>query len=165
MVRGMYKHRRGHTLRNGRHSAEGQVYLVTTVTRDRRRLFEDFEVGTIVSRTLAQPALWPDADLLAWTLMPDHLHLLVQLRAGGDLSMLMQRLKAVTSLEAGRLVGPGGIWQHGFHDRAVRKEESLRDVARYVIANPIRAGLVARVADYPFWNSVWQDPGIDPLDL
>ena len=31
----------------------------------------------------------------------------------------------------------------------------LRDVARYIVANPLRAGLVERVGDYPYWDAVW----------
>ena len=42
-----------------------------------------------------------------------------------------------------------------FHDHALRANEDLRQAARYVIANPIRAGLVRRVGDYPFWNAIW----------
>jgi len=37
----------------------------------------------------------------------------------------------------------------------LRNDEDLLDVARYVVANPVRAGLVPRVGDYPFWNAVW----------
>ena len=47
------------------------------------------------------------------------------------------------------------LWQAGFHDRAIRSDEDLLVVARYVVANPLRAKLVDRLGDYPFWNSVW----------
>jgi putative transposase len=47
------------------------------------------------------------------------------------------------------------IWQSSFHDRALRSEAELKPAARYVIANPVRAGLVASVRDYPFWNAAW----------
>jgi hypothetical protein len=47
------------------------------------------------------------------------------------------------------------MWQKGFHDRAIRREEDLRAVARYIIANPLRAGLVRRVHDYPLWDAIW----------
>ena len=47
------------------------------------------------------------------------------------------------------------LWQTGFHDHALRREEDLAATARYLIANPLRAGLVQRVGDYPFWDAVW----------
>ena len=34
-------------------------------------------------------------------------------------------------------------------------EEDLRAVARYIVGNPLRAGLVRNVLDYPYWNCVW----------
>ncbi|MBB4592801.1 hypothetical protein FHR61_000481 [Xanthomonas arboricola] len=52
-----------------------------------------------------------------------------------------------------------GIAQRGLgarhHDRALRKDDDLRIVARYLIANPLRAGMVERVGDYPFWDAIW----------
>ncbi len=47
------------------------------------------------------------------------------------------------------------MWQKGFHDHAIREEEDLRAVARYVVANPVRAGLVQSVRDYPHWDARW----------
>jgi len=47
------------------------------------------------------------------------------------------------------------IWQPGFHDRALRRQEDLRAVARYVVANPIRAGLAETVGDYALWDACW----------
>ncbi|UZE26759.1 transposase [Pseudomonas asplenii] len=49
----------------------------------------------------------------------------------------------------------GQVWQRGFHDRLIRRDEDLPGVARYVIANPVRAGLVKRVHDYPLWDAIW----------
>ncbi|MGB7814803.1 MAG: hypothetical protein WBL28_00460 [Methylotenera sp.] len=47
------------------------------------------------------------------------------------------------------------IWQPGFYDHAIRKDEDIVAIARYIIANPIRAGLVKRVGDHPHWDAVW----------
>ena len=160
----VYKIRRGHTLRAGRASVEGQTYLLTSATRDRERWFADFRLGCVASRALVRPQLWVDARLMAWVLMPDHFHVLVQLGPAGSLPLLAQRIKAVTSMEVGRATGTRGVWQRGYHDRAIRREESLRTVARYVVANPIRAGLVQRIGDYPFWDAIWVGDGGEPLD-
>jgi len=37
----------------------------------------------------------------------------------------------------------------------MRKEEDLQALARYIVANPLRAGLVKRVGDYPHWDAMW----------
>jgi hypothetical protein len=51
----------------------------------------------------------------------------------------------------------GALWDKGFHDRAIRKDENLKNAARYLIANPLRAGLVKDIGDYPYWNAAWLD--------
>ena len=38
---------------------------------------------------------------------------------------------------------------------AVRREEDLKMIARYIVTNPIRAGLVQKVGDYPLWDATW----------
>lgn len=47
------------------------------------------------------------------------------------------------------------LWQANYHDHAMRNEEDLPSLARYIVANPLRAGLVARIGDYPLWDAVW----------
>ncbi len=54
----------------------------------------------------------------------------------------------------------GPIWQKGYMDRAIRHEDKLVRVARYIVANPLRAGIVEHIGDYPLWDSLWMDdPG------
>ena len=47
------------------------------------------------------------------------------------------------------------VWQRGYHDHAVRREEDIKSLARYVIANPVRAGLSYSVGSYPHWDAAW----------
>jgi putative transposase len=47
------------------------------------------------------------------------------------------------------------VWADGFHDRALRLEDDVLIAARYIITNPVRAGLVSRVHDYSYWDAVW----------
>jgi REP element-mobilizing transposase RayT len=88
--------------------------------------------------------------------MPDHVHWLMQLSDGQDLSKNVQKVKSLTTrgLRA-QGAAPGRIWQPGFHDRALRREEDLRNVARYVVANPLRAGMVRSLREYPLWDAIW----------
>jgi REP element-mobilizing transposase RayT len=87
--------------------------------------------------------------------MPDHFHGLIELQ-NIPLPTLMARTKSRTTVTLNRLLRrEGPIWQPGFHDRAIRKEEDLQAVARYIVANPLRAGLVEKVGDYPLWDAIW----------
>ena len=134
--------------------AEG-AYLVTTATAHRKSLFRDFTVGLIVAHELCAMEHRDECELLAWVLMPDHLHMLVALRAM-PLSTMMKLFKGRTAREINGMRGThGAVWQRGSHDHAVRREEDLLDIARYIVANPLRARIVTRMRDYPFWNAKW----------
>ena len=146
---------RSHALRLGRHSAGGQVYLLTTITHQRQPIFADFHCARVLIRQMRLCCQQGQAESLAWVVMPDHLHWLVILRSD-SLAWLMRSLKACTSQQlhqSGLHQGP--VWQRNFHDRALRREEDLRAVARYIAANPLRAGLCRTLADYPHWDAVW----------
>ena len=147
---------RSHALRRGRWSESGRVYLVTLVAAGRRAHFTRWEAASLVSRCLADPLAWHDSTLLCWVLMPDHWHGLVQLGVNESLSRNVGRAKASVSRAWPRDPGgKGSPWQSGFHDRALLADEQLLAAVRYVVANPLRAGLARRLGDYPFWNAIW----------
>ena len=150
---------RGHrALRRGRVSLPGQVYHVTVASRDRKPWFADFHVACEAVRAFRQPAALADARLLAWVLMPDHAHWLVELGPRVPLEMVVSRMKSATGVQVNRMLArAGALWGPAFHDRALRQDDDLRSVARYIVANPLRAGLVERIGDYPFWDCVWLD--------
>jgi putative transposase len=147
----------GHlALRRGRHSIPGQHYLVTFVTHKSQAFFSDHALAMQMAREINDPRSWKESRLLAWVLMPDHWHGLIELGEHESLSALMRSFKANISRRV-RLSRPGAgpLWGKSFHDRAVRSDEDAIDAARYIIMNPVRAGLVRRIGDYPFWNAVW----------
>jgi REP element-mobilizing transposase RayT len=88
--------------------------------------------------------------------MPDHLHWLFVLRTG-NLSSLVAKFKQASAGEVNRISGSSGqaLWQRGFYDRAARKDDDVHALARYIVANPLRAGLVEHIGDYPFWDAIW----------
>jgi putative transposase len=108
-------------------------------------------------KQLARSERYGWAKTLAYVVMPDHLHWLFELEKGNQLSLLVGSVKRHSAREISRLLNVTGgvLWQRGFHDHALRSEESLVAVARYIVANPLRAGLVVRVGDYPLWDACW----------
>jgi putative transposase len=147
----------GHrALRRGRVSIPGQTYLITFTTHQRARLFEESECASLVSRSLHALEIWKETTLLAWTVMPDHVHLLVTLSQAETLRGVVQKVKSNTARELkSHDLTLGQVWARAFHDRALRRDEDVREVARYVVLNPVRAGLVGRIGDYPYWDAVW----------
>ncbi|WP_139556692.1 REP-associated tyrosine transposase [Methylotetracoccus oryzae] len=142
--------RHARDLRKGRHSESGRIYLVTAVTLHRQRVFDDLPAARILIRVLRREQELGRARTLSFVVMPDHLHWLLELGADADLSVVVRAVKALTAKRLG-----GTIWQRGFHDHAVRRDEDLLTIARYVVANPLRAGLVQRLTDYPHWDAIW----------
>ena len=136
-------------LRKGRFSQTGQIYLITTATLQRRKVFADFDAARLLINILRIESASGSCKTLAFVVMPDHLHWLLQLERG-SLSAVIGRVKSISAKRLGR-----PVWQDGFHDRALRCDDDLQAVARYVVANPVRAGLVKQVGQYPHWDAVW----------
>ena len=155
----MKQNRRPHSrdLRKGRITEGGRIYLLTTVTRHRQPLFRNYRLGRIVVKSFRYHHEKGMVSSLAFVVMPDHIHWLAELRPDHSLERLMRSFKAYTSLMINRVRGTAGqpVWQAGYHDHALRREEDILDVARYVVANPLRAGPVERLEDYPLWDAVW----------
>jgi len=147
-------------LRKGRFSEPGRAYFVTTVLADRRkRHFADLTCARLLIGEMRDLHESGAVDSLAWVLMPDHMHWLFQLGACSSLSAVIKQLKASSARRINRhLKRRGDLWQKAFYDHAIRQDEDLRQVARYIVGNPLRAGLVDNIADYPHWDAAWLSP-------
>jgi putative transposase len=94
-------------------------------------------------------------SILAYCLMPDHVHLVVEgLTDAADMRRFVKiaKQRVVYSLREEHAVR--GVWQEGYHDWVLRAEESTEDVIRYVLENPVRARLVEKPEDYPFSSPI-----------
>ena len=137
-------------LRKGRFSQPGGVYLVTTVTHDRLPVFDCFSSARCVVRTLQIEHTAGRAMTLAYVVMPDHVHWLLTLGPTVSLSQVVRTVKSVVAHQLN-----GQIWQQGFHDHAVRDEEDLPAMGRYIVNNPVRAGLVSKAGHSSHLDAVW----------
>jgi putative transposase len=92
--------------------------------------------------------------LIAYCFMPDHLHLLIK---GGceasDCRAFVRRAKQYSGFYYAKAHG-GKLWQRYGYDHVLRDEEKTAIVARYILNNPVRAGLVKRIEDYPYCGSL-----------
>ena len=143
-------------LRRGRHSIPGGLYLLTTVTIGRQRIFLDRHLAGVVSSLSAAANTWSPGRCLGWVLMPDHWHGVIELGHGTTLAATMQRFKGTTAHALNSSCQRrGAVWQQGFHDRALRQDEGIAATLRYIIANPVRAGLVEHPLNYPYWDTIY----------
>ncbi|CAG8867509.1 hypothetical protein PS627_02525 [Pseudomonas fluorescens] len=144
-----------HLLRRGRVSEPGRIYLLTTVTRDRIPFFTTLPMARTVIQQMRQADRENACRSLAWVVMPDHVHWMIELQ-DSTLCSLMRRFKSRSSCalyKTGNV--QGRIWQQGYQDEALRRDQNALTAARHIIATPLRAGLAEHVGDYPHWDCVW----------
>jgi putative transposase len=93
--------------------------------------------------------------LHAWVVMPNHVHLLFTPHV--PVSVLMQRLKGGTARQANKLLNQTGrrFWQDESYDHLVRNSEEFPRIERYIVQNPVRAGLAMSAEEYP-WSGISQ---------
>ena len=93
--------------------------------------------------------------LLAWCVMPNHVHVLVETIAGRALAQVVQSWKSFAAKEANKLLGKvGAFWMPDYHDRFIRDARHFDAVRRYVEQNPVKAGLCDRAEEWRF-GSAW----------
>jgi REP element-mobilizing transposase RayT len=145
----------GCRLRKARLSESGRIYLLTAVTDQRQPVFADWRLGRLLVDQLRSADEASRVMSMAWVVMPDHLHWLLELKHG-TLAELMCRIKSRSSRSINLVRRhQGRLWQQGYYDRALRHDEDIKSAARYIVMNPLRAGLVTRVGDYPLWDAIW----------
>lgn len=90
-------------------------------------------------------------DLLAWCIMPNHVHVVINPHEGHRIGDLVQSWKTFTGRAINRASGKAGpFWAPDYFDRFMRDENHLAQTLQYVEANPVRAGLVAEAIDWLF---------------
>lgn len=100
-------------------------------------------------------------DVLAFVEMPTHVHLLYRPLPTPDgswhsMAQIMQSIKAFSGRKANLLLGLSGqFWQRESHDRYVRHMRAIPGFVRYIVNNPVRAGLVECPEDWR-WTYVCQ---------
>ena len=125
------------------------AYSLTFCAFRRTRHFDVAEVTRAVRDEILRSADERDVAVLAYCFMSDHLHLLVQ---GQDAQASLQRFaklarQRATKATASTRTGP--LWQDGYYERTLRRDEHVLTVATYIVNNPVRAGLVDRWEKWP----------------
>jgi putative transposase len=124
------------------------TYHLVLVTKKRRPVFTDMGEGLAVLEVLELSCRKHGFTLLAYCLMPDHLHVLVAGSDGAALRPFVQQFKQVTGYRYKRRKGEG-LWQISYYDHVLRRDEDVEALSRYIWGNPVRAGLVGVPEEYP----------------
>jgi putative transposase len=137
------------SLRKSRFSSENHYYHLIFSTKNRKPTFDSFDNSRLFINILKEDQARRQSETLAFVVMPDHVHWLMIVKKT-DLSKTVKRIKSISSRYIAELQ-----WSDGFYDHMIRSDENLRTVARYIVANPVRAGLVSSVRGYSHWDAIW----------
>lgn len=133
--------------------SESRPYHVTWGTLHRARSLCREGLARAVIQCMEAEAARASVDLHVYCVMPDHVHVLLTPRDGANVVRFVQAVKSRATRAHWALGGEGRLWQRGFYDHVLRREESTPRIAEYILANPVRAGLVEDPRAYPFSRS------------
>lgn len=127
-------------LRKGRKSWSGCHYFVSTAKASKAPALDNSACLEIIcreARRLEQEKLW---ECNALVLMPDHLHMLIRLGEGTDLSRVINLFKGRTALAINRARhSQGHVWFRGFHEHLIRPDQPIPNFLQYLLRNPANA--------------------------
>jgi putative transposase len=133
--------------------------LLTTNVEGRRPIFRDRAAARFLVEVIHEIAAEEAFQLIAYVVMPDHLHLVAWPRppvtAGRVMKMIKGRFARRYQAERGQR---GAFWQSRYHEEALQSDEALWAAVEYVHHNPVVAGLAENSIEYP-WSSASRDSG------
>jgi putative transposase len=128
-------------------------YSLTFCTDQRRDLFTREDAVTLVLSQILRAADEQDFLIVAYCFMPDHLHLLIEGDTeSSDCRRFIARAKQYAGFYYAKTFGDR-LWQRYGFEHVLRDDEITKVVARYILENPVRAGLVRSVEEYPYVGS------------
>jgi len=135
-------------------------YFITICTNGKQKLFSDGTRVKSVLEILAAESRKHGFTVWGYCFMPDHLHLLTEgERADSDMKTFVRVFKQKAGYAYGKAPtgSKSGLWQAGYYDHVLRKDEDLQGVLQYILNNPVRKGFVKHFADYPHSGSFAMD--------
>ena len=85
--------------------------------------------------------------------MPNHVHALIETKAGFPLEGVVHSWKSYTAKQINKILGRRGqVWEEDYFDRYIRDQKHLANEIDYIEQNPVKAGLVDKASEWP-WSS------------
>ncbi|HEY1804662.1 MAG TPA: transposase [Terracidiphilus sp.] len=137
---------------------EVRTYLVTSVTAQRRRIFQVSANAELLQRTFFDYRTQGRFHLHAFVIMPDHFHAIITPASDISLEKAMQYVKGGFSF---RLKSKLDVWERSFNESQILSAEKFRSAARYIELNPVRRGIVANPQQYEYSSAARE--GMDPI--
>jgi REP element-mobilizing transposase RayT len=128
-------------------------YFLTICCHHRRAQFVRPNLVDLVLQHFLHAAVAHEFAITAYCFMPDHMHALVEAESDqSDLRAFVSLAKQRSGYYFQRAAHTR-LWQEGYYDRVPRSNEPQLEIIRYIVSNPVRAGIVAQPDHYPYWGS------------
>jgi len=128
-------------------------YSLTFCTFNRAHIFVTHPIVRLVADQILRAAREKAFAVIAYCFMPDHVHVVPEgIAESSDLKAFIGLAKQYGGYHYTHETNQR-LWQRYGYDHVIRRDERLQDVVRDVLENPVRAGLVTRIEDYPFIGS------------
>jgi putative transposase len=143
------------------YTGNGHVYFITICTAARMPYFNEHQIAEMIVDEMEFRRGAKEIRLFCYCIMPDHIHMLLSLTKEYQKSLInwVSAFKRYSTRNINGSYGINPLWQKNFYDHVVRKEESLINVAEYILNNPVRKGIARVWEEYPYSRMV------DPLPL
>ncbi|MCC5790485.1 MAG: transposase [Opitutales bacterium] len=135
-------------LQRGRTSTQGAKYFITINTKNRKSGLCQKRLAETLIQVLRGQHSRGDFEMIAGTIMPEHIHLLIRLGSRLTLSATIGKFKSQTKqILADSLL----VWQKNFFDHKLRADHISEGFAKYIFLNPYRRGLLTSKEIWPWW--------------
>jgi putative transposase len=152
-----------------RYYIPGAAVFITQVVQGRKPVLHDPRVYNLW-HTIVKKAqeLYP-FDMLAYVILPDHFHMIIQPTGEHNFSKIMHSFKPNFTKAYKKVAGiqePLQFWQMRFWDHVIRDDRDMENHLSYIHYNPVKHGLVADPRDWPESSFLeWEERGLYPATL
>lgn len=150
-----------------RYYQPGQIVFITQITYGRQPVFTTTEFSSLLLESWRRTKEHHPYKMLAYVILPDHFHFLIQPSGDDNFSQIMHSLKLNFTLSYKKRIDATGqikFWQKRFWDHVIRNEQDLENHIHYIHSNPVKHGYVPEPGCWQNSSySVWQSRGAYPL--
>jgi putative transposase len=149
-----------------RYYQEGQIVFITQIVEHRHPVFTNPDLVFLLLRSWRRTKERHPFEMLAYVVLPDHFHFLIQPKGDANFSQIMHALKLSFTLSYKRqtnATAPFKFWQKRFWDHVIRSETDLENHIHYIHFNPVKHGYISDPAQWTCSSfHEWQRRGVYP---
>ncbi len=126
-----------------------RIYFITIRVYQDRKPFVRGSLNRMAIDILREEERRQNCTVFTFCLMPDHIHFLISpCQDGISVLSFTEQYKGKSTNRSWDLGWKGKLWQPRYYDHIIRTEESLSEIAEYILDNPVRKDLVERAEDW-----------------